>query len=345
MDIPLVTGSDLVAALLAALNAPGSPARKVLVAGPQDEAVAALRAVFPNVEVEVMPAPSGLAKSPVLRSEVARACRARPWDILLLCVGGPAQQLIAREIETLGRPNGVALCVGAAIDFATGRRKRAPAWMQQRGLEWAYRLWREPARLWRRYLVESPRFSALRPLAPAWRPAPAGNLTLRSWPPHNRLPKAHRGSAAREARGLHRLDGTAKQARRTADAARRIGDVVGIEDQPAIAGAGLADDAVELRRRERAVVEFDDAEHGKIDRAGIDAFINAAAGVEAALQLTLSQQRRPAERIEKLASAMPGQSSRNSARLRRHSSSSSAAPSVSTGTWLKVWQPISWPRA
>jgi exopolysaccharide biosynthesis WecB/TagA/CpsF family protein len=161
LDIPLVTGSDLVAALLAALNAPGSPARKVLVAGPQDEAVAALRAVFPNVAVEVMPAPGGLAKSPVLRSEVARACLARPWDILLLCVGGPAQQLIAREIETLGRPNGVALCVGAAIDFATGRRKRAPAWMQQRGLEWAYRLWREPARLWRRYLVESPKIFRL----------------------------------------------------------------------------------------------------------------------------------------------------------------------------------------
>jgi glycosyl transferase family WecB/TagA/CpsF len=42
--------------------------------------------------------------------------------------------------------------VGAAFDCHAGTLKRAPFWMQRRGLEWLYRLLREPKRLWRRYL-------------------------------------------------------------------------------------------------------------------------------------------------------------------------------------------------
>jgi len=50
------------------------------------------------------------------------------------------------------------LGVGAAFDFHTGRVPQAPPWMQRGGLEWAYRLIREPRRLWRRYLKNNPRF-------------------------------------------------------------------------------------------------------------------------------------------------------------------------------------------
>jgi exopolysaccharide biosynthesis WecB/TagA/CpsF family protein len=95
----------------------------------------------------------------------------RTWDIALLCVGCPAQELIAQALGELGSKSGVALCVGASIDFLTGVRARAPLWLQKLGLEWAYRLMREPARMWRRYLVESPRilriFLAHR--SPRWR--------------------------------------------------------------------------------------------------------------------------------------------------------------------------------
>lgn len=48
--------------------------------------------------------------------------------------------------------------VGAAFDFHTGRVKQAPSWMQRSGLEWLYRLIREPRRLWKRYLTNNPRF-------------------------------------------------------------------------------------------------------------------------------------------------------------------------------------------
>ena len=48
--------------------------------------------------------------------------------------------------------------VGAAFDFHAGLVKQAPPWMQRNGLEWSYRLSREPRRLWRRYARYNPRF-------------------------------------------------------------------------------------------------------------------------------------------------------------------------------------------
>jgi N-acetylglucosaminyldiphosphoundecaprenol N-acetyl-beta-D-mannosaminyltransferase len=48
--------------------------------------------------------------------------------------------------------------VGAAFDFHAGLVRQAPPWMQRRGLEWSYRLMREPRRLWRRYARYNPRF-------------------------------------------------------------------------------------------------------------------------------------------------------------------------------------------
>jgi UDP-N-acetyl-D-mannosaminuronic acid transferase (WecB/TagA/CpsF family) len=48
--------------------------------------------------------------------------------------------------------------VGAAFDFHAGMKSTAPAWLQKRGLEWAFRLSQEPKRLWHRYLVTNTSF-------------------------------------------------------------------------------------------------------------------------------------------------------------------------------------------
>ncbi|MBE0417723.1 MAG: WecB/TagA/CpsF family glycosyltransferase, partial [Coriobacteriia bacterium] len=45
------------------------------------------------------------------------------------------------------------VCVGAAFDFSTGRKSRAPEWMRRAGIEWVHRLLSEPRRMWKRYLV------------------------------------------------------------------------------------------------------------------------------------------------------------------------------------------------
>ena len=77
---------------------------------------------------------------PNARRAVARSLHEPAWDIALLCVGCPAQELIAHQLAELGCQSGIALCVGASIDFLTGARARAPLWLQHLGLEWAYRL-------------------------------------------------------------------------------------------------------------------------------------------------------------------------------------------------------------
>ena len=60
--------------------------------------------------------------------------------------------------EHHGRIKAVMIGVGAAFDFHSGTIKRAPRWMQDSGLEWLHRLFAEPRRLWKRYLVTNTLF-------------------------------------------------------------------------------------------------------------------------------------------------------------------------------------------
>jgi N-acetylglucosaminyldiphosphoundecaprenol N-acetyl-beta-D-mannosaminyltransferase len=83
---------------------------------------------------------------------------ARP-DVLWVGIGVPKQEKwMARMRERLDVP--VMCGVGAAFDFHSGRVSMAPAWMQERGLEWIFRIGQEPRRLLRRYLTTNPRFVA-----------------------------------------------------------------------------------------------------------------------------------------------------------------------------------------
>ena len=61
----------------------------------------------------------------------------------------------------VGRIHAVQLCIGAAFDFVAGTKATAPLWMQGYGLEWVFRLWQEPGRLWKRYLITNTTFVAL----------------------------------------------------------------------------------------------------------------------------------------------------------------------------------------
>jgi N-acetylglucosaminyldiphosphoundecaprenol N-acetyl-beta-D-mannosaminyltransferase len=106
--------------------------------------------------------------SPVVRSDggiddpeqtLERVRAARP-DVVLVALGAPKQELWIDRFGSHIRP-AVAIAVGGSLDFIAGRVKRAPAWMSRAGLEWLFRLVHEPRRLWRRYLVEDPRFAAI----------------------------------------------------------------------------------------------------------------------------------------------------------------------------------------
>lgn len=76
-------------------------------------------------------------------------------DVIWVGVGSPRQAFIASRLKIL-IPHATIFCVGAALELLTGTKSIAPAWMQQAGLEWFYRLLHEPARLWKRYLVDIP---------------------------------------------------------------------------------------------------------------------------------------------------------------------------------------------
>jgi N-acetylglucosaminyldiphosphoundecaprenol N-acetyl-beta-D-mannosaminyltransferase len=77
-------------------------------------------------------------------------------QILLVGIGCPKQEFwMASQANKIPA---VMLGVGAAFDFHSGRVKQAPAWMQQVGLEWLFRLSQEPRRLWKRYVYHNPRF-------------------------------------------------------------------------------------------------------------------------------------------------------------------------------------------
>lgn len=112
--------------------------------------------------------------------------------ILLVAMGVPQQEMwISRHLEKLNL--NVVMGVGGLFDFYSGRIPRAPLWMRRGGLEWIYRLWQEPSRMWRRYIVGNPLFvwrawreqrrMGARRLFP-WRPrftAARGLLRRASW--------------------------------------------------------------------------------------------------------------------------------------------------------------------
>ena len=89
--------------------------------------------------------------APMEEEAIIERIRVAQADILCVAYGAPAQDLwIYRNLVRL--PVAVAMGVGGAFDFLSGRQRRAPRLMQSAGLEWLYRLYREPWR-WRRMLA------------------------------------------------------------------------------------------------------------------------------------------------------------------------------------------------
>jgi N-acetylglucosaminyldiphosphoundecaprenol N-acetyl-beta-D-mannosaminyltransferase len=85
-------------------------------------------------------------------SAVADGIKQSNADLLFVAMGSPAQEnWISSQLERTGVH--FALGVGGSFDHISGMAVRAPQWMQRAGLEWLYRLVREPRRMWRRYLI------------------------------------------------------------------------------------------------------------------------------------------------------------------------------------------------
>lgn len=149
-----ITGVDTLVALAGRCAAAGYRLYLLGAApGVAEETAARLQGLAPGLQIA-----GTYAGSPALseEEEIIERIRAAQTDVLCVAYGAPAQDIwIARNLSRL--PAALAIGVGGAYDFISGRQRRAPRQMQRFGLEWLYRLYREPWR-WRRMLA-LPRFA------------------------------------------------------------------------------------------------------------------------------------------------------------------------------------------
>lgn len=118
-----------------------------------------LEAAYPGCSIVGAESPPFRPLEAITREEWdadARRINASGAHFVWIGLGAPKQERWMWEQRT--RVNGVMLGVGAAFDLITGRIPEAPAFLQRLGLEWLYRLSREPRRLWRRYILNNPAF-------------------------------------------------------------------------------------------------------------------------------------------------------------------------------------------
>ena len=115
-----------------------------------------LRSSFPGLRIAGMEASKFRRTTAEEQQEIATRIRDSDADVVFVGLGCPRQEVWAFEYrKLLDRP---ILAVGAAFDFHAGTLPQAPRWMQNRGLEWAFRLYQEPHRLWKRYVLLNPQF-------------------------------------------------------------------------------------------------------------------------------------------------------------------------------------------
>ena len=185
IQLPVCTGSDLTARLFSEVISPDDP---LVLIGGTDEQARLLSERFGLRRLAHFNPPMGFIHDPEAVEACLRFVEAHsPFRFCLLAVGAPQQEAVAQLLKSRGVARGLALCIGASINFLTGDERRAPLWMQRCGVEWLFRLVQAPGRMARRYLVRGPRvFGLLRHativvrkkvpmplrLVPASRPAP-----------------------------------------------------------------------------------------------------------------------------------------------------------------------------
>lgn len=155
-----LAGSTLVEQLWPVLSA---KKERVLVIAATDETATALRAENDSCVVVVPPMFDGNDRAQVdaVCKSAVSAMQDNPADYVFVAIGFPkSNKLIDVLLETWPETDEtpVFLGVGASFEMYLGNRRRAPQWVQDRGLEWLYRFAQEPKRLFHRYFIRDSRF-------------------------------------------------------------------------------------------------------------------------------------------------------------------------------------------
>ena len=158
-----IAGSDLISSLSAAAAEAG---RSIFLLGgapgAADGAAQILLQRSPNLKITgVYCPPMGFEKNVDEMRKIESALRSANPDIIWVALGSPKQEKVIAKLKDI-LPAAWWLGVGISFSFLTGEVSRAPRWVQKLGLEWCHRLWQEPGRLAKRYLVDGlPFFTVL----------------------------------------------------------------------------------------------------------------------------------------------------------------------------------------
>lgn len=156
-----VAGSDLITSLSLAAAEHG---RSIFLLGgapgSAEGAAEILRRKAPNLKIAGMYCPPvGFEEKPEEMSRLIDALTQGQPDIVWVALGSPKQEVLINRIRQL-LPGAWWLGVGISFSFLTGDVQRAPRWIQRIGMEWAHRMFQEPKRLFKRYLVHGLPFAA-----------------------------------------------------------------------------------------------------------------------------------------------------------------------------------------
>lgn len=115
-----------------------------------------VRELYPNIKIAGTYSPPFAPLDAAYISDICERVRGAKPDVVWIGLGAPKQDFVSAEVA-----NRLGICaagVGAAFDFVAGTVAEAPLWIQTSRFEWAYRLFSEPRRLWKRYLFGNARF-------------------------------------------------------------------------------------------------------------------------------------------------------------------------------------------
>lgn len=157
VDQERVAGNDILPALLEGAEAQGL---SVYFYGGQqavlDTMVARAAREYPRLRIAGTHSPPFRPLSAEEMDAIAAMIDASGAHIVMVSLGCPKQERWMADMK--GRVHGLMLGLGGAFLLYAGVDKRAPKWMRDLSLEWTYRLWLEPGRLWKRYLSTNSTF-------------------------------------------------------------------------------------------------------------------------------------------------------------------------------------------
>ena len=148
-----VPGSDMTYSMLQSFK----PGTSVAVVGGTPGMKAKLQELYPHLAWSFMHPPMGILKSEKLQREICDFVVDTAAAVTFFAIGAPQSEIICNQIKRSKKASGLALCVGASLEFITGEKTRAPLWMRKLRFEWLHRLICEPQRLAHRYLWKGPR--------------------------------------------------------------------------------------------------------------------------------------------------------------------------------------------